>query len=101
MVNCSERHVDHAKVEESGSEYWAKLMINSIQSNFGLTDLEIRSSFAGAAVDGQYINCNLDRHLSNELNLPLEFTSSVTIWDYCHMIDMDLAFVIPIWFHSF
>ena len=62
-------------------------MINSIQSNFGLTDLEIRSSFAGATADGQYINCNLDRHLSNELNLPLEFTTSVTIWDYCHMIE--------------
>ena len=84
-----ETYVDHAKVEESGSEYWAKLMINSIQSNFGFTDLEIRQVFAGAAADGQYIKCNLDRHLSNVLNLPFEFTSVVTICDYCHMLERE------------
>ena len=82
-----ETYVDHAKVEECGSEYWAKLLIKSIKSNFGFSDEEIRQVFAGAAADGQYIQCNLDRHLSSELNLPFEFTTSVTIWDYCHMIE--------------
>ena len=75
MVNCSETYIDHAKVEECGSEYWAKLMINSIKSNFGFNDAEIRCFFAGDTADGQYIQCNLDRHLSSELNLPFKFTS--------------------------
>ena len=35
-----ETYVDHDKVEESGSEYWAKLLRNSIKSNFGYTDLK-------------------------------------------------------------
>jgi hypothetical protein len=82
-----ETYVNHAKVEGSGGFYWTELMIKSVQSQFGLTDSEMRRVLAGATADGQYIKCNMDTHLASILHLPRFFTASITTWDYNHQTE--------------
>ena len=79
-----ETYVDHPKVTECGSEHWVRLMIDAIKKKFGYSDAEIRRSFAADCADGQYIKCNIDRHLALILSLDIEFTNEVSIWDYNH-----------------
>jgi hypothetical protein len=58
-----------------------------IKKKFGYSDAEIRRAFAADCPDGQYIKCNIDRHLALILNFDIEFTHQVSIWDYNHQTE--------------
>ena len=48
----------------------------------------LRERLSGACVDGQYIHLNLATHLSDILDLSLEFMNDSVIWDAAHRIEL-------------
>lgn len=82
-----ETYVSHAKVEDSGCQYWITLMIDAIKTQFNYTDAELRQVFAGFAADGQYIQLHAEHHLAKTLFLPEKFTHDASVWDYCHKLE--------------
>ena len=66
----------------------SSLLLSCCSENLNLSLEEIRQRISGGCFDGQYLHLNVPRHLSEMLQLPLDFFEDSIIWDAAHRLEL-------------
>ena len=64
------------------------LILDACVGELGFTTNQLRQRISGGCFDGQYFHLNVQRHLSDMLELPVEFLEDCLIWDAAHRLEL-------------
>ena len=73
---------------QNRGEALTDLLLNTIRDAFAWTVNELKQLYTDACVNGAYINVNMKDHLSNTLDLSLEFMNDSVIRDAAHRLEL-------------